>query len=92
MTKSSNSITVGQLVKLLQKQPQHYKVYTSSDPEGNSFCSYRLEDMLGGSKEDEVVVLYAIDNLMYDEIAPIDDKKISDEIEKEFKSRETDIQ
>lgn len=64
------SITVRELIAELKKQPQDWPVFASVDPEGNAYGSFRRDDMIGGSNEDKVLVLYPIDTHMDDEVMP----------------------
>lgn len=77
------SITVAELIAELKKQPQSWRVFASVDPEGNAYGSFRKDDLIGGSNEDKVIVLYPIDTHMDDEIMPVEMEKVMREIKGE---------
>ena len=66
------SLTVAQLIKELKKQPQDFRVFISSDPEGNSFGNLQADYMVGGSNEDKVVILYPDGTHLHDEVMPLE--------------------
>jgi len=70
-------MTVAELIAILKKQPQSWRVFASVDPEGNAYGSFRKDYVVGGSNEDKVVVLYPIDTHMDDEVMPKEMEAIS---------------
>ena len=76
-----DTMTVGELKKALATLPSDYKVFLSTDPEGNSFGTLRPSYLFGVSEEDKTAIIYPIDSsFMFEDIAP----KQSDEIDKEL--------
>lgn len=71
------SMTVAELIRVLKKQPQDWRVFMSVDPEGNAYGSFDKDWLIGGSNEDKVVVLYPIDTHMDDEVMPKEMEAIS---------------
>lgn len=80
------SMTVAELTKELKKLPQSWPVFVSTDPEGNSYSSFKADYLMGGSKEDKIIVLYPIDTHMDDEIMPIATEKMMAQIESDIKN------
>ena len=64
MSKEIKSLTIGQLIQVLNGMPQHLKVFMSSDTEGNSYSSLNLKYLYGVTEDRKSIILYPFEEHM----------------------------